>query len=113
MNKHYYLAILICFLAFSSHGQAIIPFVDLSDQNRTLFGEPSNSNKSDYHNYPSSYQKTLINIDKEIKEVDQAIRETTGQSNQERLQTKKSKLLAKRELLLEEAGLLDDLNEFY
>ena len=113
MNKQFYLILVMGFMALSSYGQAIIPFADLSDQNRTFFGGSSNSNRSDYQNYPNNYEKALISVEKDIKEIDQALEGARDRSNQESLQRKRSELQAKRELLLEEAGLVEDLNEFY
>lgn len=113
MNKHYYVIVIIGLLAVSSYGQAIIPFADLSDQNRSMFSESSNSNKLEYQNYPEQYRKALTSLDNDIKDIDNALNRAGSQSNQKSLQRKRSELQSKRELLLEEAGLVEDLNEFY
>jgi len=113
MNKYLYLTVIIGLMTFSSYGQAIIPFADLSDQNRSMFSESTNSNKLEYQNYPEQYRKALTSLDNEIKDVDNALNRARSQSNQKSLQQKRSELHAKRELLLEEAGLVEDLNEFY
>ena len=113
MTKHIYLFLIIGLLSVSNYGQAIIPFADLSDQNRTIFNESSDSHKGDYHNYPARYRNELSILDNDIKEVEQALQGVNGKSKEESLHRKRSELMARRELLLEEAGLLEDLNEFY
>ncbi|MGB5321688.1 hypothetical protein [Lutimonas sp.] len=113
MKNLFFLLAFYMGVVYTTKGQEIIPFPDLSESHIAVYNQVDLIDSHNYSLYTKDYQDSLHKIDRDIETVNSEIEKESNKAQITSLESKKAELIKKRNLLLKEAELLEDLNKFY
>lgn len=113
MKNLFVLLVFYIGVVYTTKGQEIIPFPDLSESHIAVYNQVDLIDSHNYSLYTKDYQDSLHKIDRDIETVHNEIEKESNKGQIKSLESKKAELIKKRTLLLKEAELLEDLNKFY